>query len=166
MFLCSSSSSCCWFHSILPCPPLPMLWYISGCALHSQDSLLPLCFHTFMPAVAVKPPLPCFHSLYPKTVFLLSQLLCRSCPDTSPSCRLKTLSSSFCSFHISLFYSCLTLLLQSALKSNSKYLSKDLKTWILFKQLLVMYFAFLSNTGNAISHIKGKCQVGISVFHS
>lgn len=36
---------------------------VSCRALHSQDSSLPLCSHTFMPAVAAEPPSPCFPSL-------------------------------------------------------------------------------------------------------
>ena len=42
---------------------------LSPRAPHSQDSSLPLCLHTLMPAVAAEPPLPCFPRLNTLPIF-------------------------------------------------------------------------------------------------
>lgn len=59
-------ASCCLFHL-----GLLALIHAVVCTLHSQDSLLPLCGQTFMPAVVSKPPLPHFSASpldsWPKT---------------------------------------------------------------------------------------------------
>lgn len=62
---CPFSLSCSpiflfWLQLLFPLgPPHPYpCCGLSCCTPHSQDSLLPLCLHTFMPAVVTDPPLP------------------------------------------------------------------------------------------------------------
>lgn len=47
-----------WLPSASSTPRLLALIRVAVCTLHSQDSLLPLCGQTFMPAAVSKPPLP------------------------------------------------------------------------------------------------------------
>lgn len=126
VFLCSSF----WLLLLFSFSPRSLLLLspccgLSRCALHSQDSLLPLCLHTFMPAVAAEPPLPCFPSLNTFPAFIAA--LC-SCLDHPPHAGCSYRKCPYTLLSTPSLFLFLTLLSQSALQDKNIDLSADITT--------------------------------------